>query len=267
MKAKVLTGSIVLAALAVAGGAWKLHDQAVATEPATPKQVVPNQVVPKQAMPKQVMSKPTSQKAASPKQALPRVAWIRDPRFEGLPAAPEAPLLSRPLSPGDVAPDFVLPDQKGRMHSLSGLRGKTVVLSFYPQDFTLSCVSVAVDLTDSRPAFQARGAEVFSVSVQPVDSKQRFASRFGIEQPLLADTDRSVARKYRVLNEDGLAGRVTFIIGPDGTILSTDQNVHAQSHARDLLLTLDRLQPRLFQPQPSLFQPRQLQSTRFGLYE
>ncbi len=161
-------------------------------------------------------------------------------RLAVLPSAREAALWDEPLRPGERAPDFALPDQNGRFHRLSDLRGKTVVLSFYPQDFTYMCSAVAVDFDRQTPAFAAREAVVFSVSVQPVASKQRFASQFGMKHPLLADSDRAVVRAYRVLNRDGLAARVTFIIGPNGRILSTDQNVRAQTHVADVLARLDR---------------------------
>ena len=162
-------------------------------------------------------------------------------RLSVLPSAREAALWQEPLSAGERAPDFVLPDQRGRFHRLSDLRGKTVVLSFYPQDFTFTCAGIAVDFDREAPAFETRGAVVFSVSVQPVSSKIAFAGRFGIKHPLLADFDKQAARAYRVLNRDGLAARVTFLIGPDGRILKTSQHIRPQTHVRDMLAQMDEL--------------------------
>ena len=158
-----------------------------------------------------------------------------------LPRAVEAPLVTTPLPPGVLAPDFVLPDQSGKKHRLSELRGHNVVLSFYPQDFTYMCSISAVSLTRELPRFHASGTKVFGVSVQNGMSKQRFASDYGIKIPLLADTSKFTAASYGVLNKDGLAGRVTFVIGPDGRIVSTDAKVQAETHGADVLKRLDAL--------------------------
>ena len=224
MKAKILLAMVTLAALATIGQRLLRH-QAVAAKPALTAKAI---VQPQFALPE------------APVDAVP----LAIASLEGLPHAPESALATVPLRPGSMAPDFVLPDQNGKMRRLSETRGKKVVLSFYPQDFTYSCVGQAVGFTRAQPELLARDAVVFGVSVQPVASKKRFASRFGISYPLLADSDRRVARQYRVLSENGNAARVTFIIDADGRIASTDQNVHAQTHARDVLAILDSLAPR-----------------------
>jgi peroxiredoxin Q/BCP len=172
------------------------------------------------------------------------LAPSRAAQIEKLPRAPEGKLISSPLRPGEVAPDFVLSDQNGKRHRLFNLRGKTVVLQFYPQDFTYSCAGQALDYSAALPKFYERDAIVFGVSVQPMESKKRFAEKFGITYPLLADEEHTVARAYGVLSEYGTAARVTFIIGRDGRIVSTDQSVRALTDARDTLSTLDRLQPK-----------------------
>lgn len=158
-----------------------------------------------------------------------------------LPHAVEAPLLTTPLQPGDVAPDFELPDQNGKKHRLADLRGETVVLSFYPRDFTYGCTTSVKSLTEEAPRLVARGARVFAVSVQSVASKFRFANDYKVKIPLLADTKTTTARHYGVLASDGVAARVTFIIGPDGRIVSTDHKVHTNTHGADVLARLDQL--------------------------
>ncbi|BCM94016.1 putative peroxiredoxin bcp [Abditibacteriota bacterium] len=206
-------GFILVAAIAtVAGVRWQmLHN--------TPAQA-----------PSSVRSMAAQQVSTSPQKQF---------DLSNLPRALELPLVQTPLQPGDLAPDFELPDQNGHIHRLSQLRGQTVVLSFYPRDFTFSCVGEAISFDHSLPAFQIRGANVFSVSVQNVASKALFADRYNISYPLLADTDKVTARNYRVLSKDGVAGRVTFVIGPEGRIQWTDQKVHAQTHATDVLAFLD----------------------------
>ncbi len=220
MNAQIMKGLAALAVFLGCGAGWKLRAENVPAPSAAPIQ----------------------QSSPAPKiQRMERAPVVRAGLFDGLPSAVEAPLLERPLQPGDIAPEFVLPDQSGKVHHLSESLGKTVVLSFYPQDFTMSCVRAAVSLSDYKPAFEARGAVVYSVSVQPMRSKKQFANRFGIRHALLADDEKTVARKYGVLSRSGLAGRVTFLIGADGRILSTDQDVHAITHGRDVLASLDRL--------------------------
>ena len=160
-----------------------------------------------------------------------------------LPRALEMPLVKTPLQPGDIAPDFNLPDQNGQMHRLSDLRGQTVVLAFYPVDFTYACSMEAISFNHDLPAFTMRGTNVFSVSVQNFASKALFAGRYNISYPLLADSDKSTAHDYRVLSENGVAGRVTFVIGTDGRIQWTDQNVRVQTHSRDVIRFLDGRAP------------------------
>ncbi len=211
MNAKFSMGTLGLAALLVAGGIGWQHQRAAA-------RTLPGQ-----------NAAPVGVKAAL------------KAKIDALPSAFEAPLLTEPLRPGTRAPDFVLPDQDGVKHRLADLRGKTVVLAFYPQDYTAVCTLAVVNLYNFAPVFKQRGVEVFSVSVQPVESKRRFADEFNIHYPLLADTDTSVARKYGVLSQSGRAGRVNFVISPNGFIAFTNREVHAQTISKDILSELDLL--------------------------
>jgi peroxiredoxin len=218
--------AVVLVVLVALAGQWKLRSQAAMAEATSQQQ--PQQ--------QQQQQPQTSRQQSSPEQGdlLARIS--------ALPAAPESPLLSKPLQPGYPAPDFILPDENRVVHKLSELRGKTVILSFYPQDYSSMCTTTLVRLSATLPEFQKRDAVVFGISVQqPSLVKARFASEFKIVVPLLADTGGYVARKYHVLSESGLASRVTFIIGKDGKILFTDQHVHPTTHDADLLAALDRI--------------------------
>jgi peroxiredoxin len=146
---------------------------------------------------------------------------------------------------GQAAPAFALPDQENKTHSLADLKGKTVVLAFYPADMTAGCSLEARGLSGALGEFKKRGVQVFCVSVQDVNSKKQFCDKEGIKYPMLADVKRTVSHSYGVLGDNGLARRVSFIIAPDGTIAAVDQNVKPLTHAKDLLAKLDALKPAL----------------------
>jgi peroxiredoxin len=146
---------------------------------------------------------------------------------------------------GQAAPAFALPDQDNKTHRLADLKGKTVVLAFYPADMTAGCSLEARGLTGALDEFKKRGVQVFGISVQDVNSKKQFCDKEGIKYPMLADTKRDVAHSYGVLGDNGLARRVSFIIAPDGTIAAVDQTVKPLTHAQDLLKQLDALKPKL----------------------
>ena len=141
------------------------------------------------------------------------------------------------LSPGDQAPEFTLPDQEGDPVSLSGLRGKTVVLYFYPKADTPGCTVQACGVRDHRTDYEAADAVVLGVSPDKVKAVSRFDQKFGLGFPLLADEDHQVAELYGVWVEKQRYGRTymgnqrtTFVIGPDGTISDVLSNVKPAEH-------------------------------------
>lgn len=150
------------------------------------------------------------------------------------------------LTVGMPAPDFALPDQEGKTHRLSDLRGKTVVLAFYPADMTTGCTAQMCSLRDNLPQLQSEGAVVFGISVQNVASKRAFADKYHLNFPILADSEKKVSQAYGVLGQRGVAERVTFIIAPDGTIKNIDRALRfdrkpdgvVSSHAAALALAL-----------------------------
>jgi thioredoxin-dependent peroxiredoxin len=146
------------------------------------------------------------------------------------------------LEPGDIAPDFTLPDQDGQPVALAALRGKPVVLYFYPKADTPGCTTQACGVRDHRPDYESADAVVLGVSPDPVKDVAKFDKKYGLGFPLLADEDHSVAEAYGVWVEKNRYGRTymgnertTFIIGPDGTIRDVFRNVKPAEHD-DLVL-------------------------------
>jgi peroxiredoxin Q/BCP len=138
---------------------------------------------------------------------------------------------------GDQAPDFTLPDQHGDQVSLSSLRGKSVVLYFYPKADTPGCTTQACGVRDHQASYSEAGAVVLGVSPDPVKKVAKFDDKYGLGFPLLADEDHSVAESYGVWVEKSMYGRkymgnerTTFVIGPDGVIQQVFRSVKPAEH-------------------------------------
>jgi thioredoxin-dependent peroxiredoxin len=141
------------------------------------------------------------------------------------------------LHPGDPAPDFTLPDQHGDPVSLSGFRGKTVVLYFYPKADTPGCTTQACGVRDHQADYSAAGAVVLGVSPDAVKAVSKFDQKFGLGFPLLADEGHKVAEQYGVWAKKSMYGReymgnerTTFVIAPDGTIKDILRKVKPAEH-------------------------------------
>ena len=148
---------------------------------------------------------------------------------------------------GDTAPDFTLPDQDGNEVSLSGLRGKTVVLYFYPKDDTPGCTTQACGIRDHRADYASADAVVLGVSPDAPKKIARFDQKFSLGFPLLGDEDHSVAEAYGVWVEKALYGktymgmeRSTFVIGPDGVVQDVFRKVKPAEHDALVLGALGR---------------------------
>ena len=142
---------------------------------------------------------------------------------------------------GDTAPDFRLVDQNGTIRSLSDFSGQWVVLYFYPKDDTPGCTKEACSFRDDLTTLEKLGAKVVGVSVDDSDSHSKFASKYHLPFPLLADADGKVADSYGALTNLLLlkiAKRYTFLIDPKGKIakvyLSVDTSRHSQEIVDDL---------------------------------
>ena len=142
------------------------------------------------------------------------------------------------LQAGDPAPDFTLPSSAGQPVSLQQLRGKTVILYFYPQDDTPGCTREACDFRDRWPAVTATGAVVFGVSADPLESHQQFQQKYQLPFPLLSDADGAVARQYGAWNDGGYARRATFVISPDGRLQHVFPKVQVDGHVAAVLAAL-----------------------------
>jgi thioredoxin-dependent peroxiredoxin len=141
------------------------------------------------------------------------------------------------LQAGDLAPDFNLPDQEGNPVSLSSLRGKTVVLYFYPKADTPGCTTQACGVRDHRPDYESANAVVLGVSPDPVKKVAKFDQKYSLGFPLLADEDHAVAESYGVWVQKSMYGRTymgnersTFVIDPDGVIKDVLRNVKPAEH-------------------------------------
>jgi thioredoxin-dependent peroxiredoxin len=146
---------------------------------------------------------------------------------------------------GKPAPDFELRSDSGESVKLSDLRGKQVVLYFYPKDDTPGCTTQACGIRDAYGEFEREGAVVLGVSPDDERSHVKFKKKFELPFTLLADTDHGVADEYGVWVEKKYMGktymgvdRSTFVIDADGTIKRVLRKVKPDTHADDVLAAL-----------------------------
>jgi peroxiredoxin Q/BCP len=150
-----------------------------------------------------------------------------------------------PPTAGSPAPAFSLPSQEGAQVSLDQLKGKWVVLYFYPKDFTSGCTVEAHNFQRDIDKYTQKNAVIVGVSVDNVDSHKGFCAKEGLNFKLLADPDHAVVQKYgSVMEYDGmtLAARNTFLIDPSGVIRKVYLKVNPQGHSEEVLADLDQLQ-------------------------
>ena len=125
-------------------------------------------------------------------------------------------LFAPPLAVGTPAPDFSLPDDSGRTVTLSALRGRDVVLVFYPGDDTPGCTRQLCEFRDSWSAARARGVEIFGVNPQSENKHRKFREKFSFPFPLLVDRGQKVGALYKT--KGLIVKRTVYRIGPDGVI-------------------------------------------------
>jgi peroxiredoxin Q/BCP len=149
------------------------------------------------------------------------------------------------IEAGATAPDFQLPDQDGEPVTLSDLRGRPVVLYFYPKADTPGCTTQACGVRDHLPAYEETGAVVLGVSPDPVKDVKKFHDKQGLNFTLLADADHAVCELYGVWGEKSMYGktywgaqRATFVIDPGGTVATVIPKVSPKTHDEVALAAL-----------------------------
>ena len=149
------------------------------------------------------------------------------------------------LQEGDKAPDIRLHTDSGEEFRLADLKGKRVVLYFYPKADTPGCTTEACEFRDDLKAFAKKGTVVVGVSPDKPAAQARFKEKYALPFTLLADEDKAAAQTYGVWREKNMYGkkvmgivRTTFVIGPDGRIEKIYNNVKAQGHAAQVLAGL-----------------------------
>jgi peroxiredoxin Q/BCP len=146
-----------------------------------------------------------------------------------------------PLAVGTRAPAFSAPDQNGETRTLAELRGKAVVLYFYPRDATPGCTAEACAFRDAWDRIEAAGATVVGVSSDDVESHAAFADEHDLHFPLLADTEGEIAGSYGVPSTLGFLSRMTFIIDGSGVIRRVFPDVDPAVHVDEVIEVLDSL--------------------------
>ena len=149
------------------------------------------------------------------------------------------------LSPGDTAPDFELPDQNGETVRLSDLRGRRVVLYFYPKADTPGCTTQACGIRDRRAEYDAAGAVVLGVSPDEVESVRRFDDKHSLGFTLLADAEHKVSELYGTWGEKSMYGkkfwgvqRATYVIDEEGTVVHVIPKASPKTHDDQVLAAL-----------------------------
>jgi thioredoxin-dependent peroxiredoxin len=149
------------------------------------------------------------------------------------------------LKEGDAAPDFSAMTSGGGKISLADLKGKNVILYFYPKDDTSGCTKEACNFRDDFLIFKKLGVVILGVSTDSVKSHDKFIKKYGLPFTLLADEDKKIVQAYGVWGQKTFWGRkylgthrVTFLIGPDGRIKKIWPDVKPEEHSKEVLQAL-----------------------------
>jgi peroxiredoxin Q/BCP len=162
----------------------------------------------------------------------PSAAATNAPRME---AAPKP--VDTGLKEGSPAPAFQTKGDDGKTYSLAALKGKTVILYFYPKDDTPGCTVEAKSFRDDSDKYAQKGAVVLGVSMDDAASHQAFRAKYGLNFPLLVD-GAPIAQAYGVPVSGGYASRQTFVIGPDGALMKIFRSVNPSVHSAEILSLL-----------------------------
>ncbi len=147
---------------------------------------------------------------------------------------------------GEPAPMFTLPSSTGETIDLAKLKSQRVVLYFYPRADTPGCTKQACGFRDAIASYKKLGVPVFGISPDPVEDVRKFAEKFQLNFPLLADADHAVAENYGVWGEKSMYGkkymgvsRTTFIIDADGKVAHVMEKVKPEGHDQEVLALLN----------------------------
>ena len=150
------------------------------------------------------------------------------------------------LAKGDKAPDFMGVNQNGETISLAGLKGKKLILYFYPKDDTPGCTEESCNLNDSYDAWLAKGYEVIGLSPDSVASHKKFASKYNFKFNLIADTEKEILQAYGVWGQKSMFGkkymgvlRTTYVINEEGVIEEVIEKVKTKDHTKQIIKALD----------------------------
>ena len=154
------------------------------------------------------------------------------------------------LAPGAPAPHFALPDQSGAVQNAKSLKGKRYLVYFYPKDSTPGCTVQACGIQSDLAQFNKLGIPVFGISMDSVASHRKFADKYGLSFPLLADTERALIEAYGVWIEKSMYGkqymgisRSSFLVGSNGKIEQVWEKVNTKTHAADVLAFIGGAKP------------------------
>ena len=146
------------------------------------------------------------------------------------------------LEVGSKAPDFKLPDQNGKIHTLSEFKGKRVILYFYSKDNTSGCTKQACGFAERYPQIREKGAVVLGISKDSVESHKKFEEKYGLPFTLLSDTELMAIKAYDVWKEKKSSGKVTmgvvrttYLIDEKGIIVKAMDKVKAAENPQEML--------------------------------
>jgi peroxiredoxin Q/BCP len=151
------------------------------------------------------------------------------------------------MQPGDLVEDFTLPDQDGNEITLSQFAGSPVILFFYPRADTPGCTIEACGFRDHFAKLKKAGVVVLGISRDTVAKQKKFATKYDIQYPLLADAEMELIKRYDLLKEKKMYGkpvtgvaRTTYLIGPDRKLIHVFENVKPEGHAEEVLSYLKK---------------------------
>ena len=150
-------------------------------------------------------------------------------------ASSGSPVVGGELAVGKPAPDFTAKDQDGKELTLSALKGKPVVVYFYPKDETPGCTKEACAFRDAWKDLEKKGVVLIGVSTDSAESHKAFAKHHELPFHLVSDESGTIAKSFGVPNRAGFLGRQSFVIGPDGNVKKIYRDVDVTKHAGEVL--------------------------------